>query len=64
MSEAALSTRSPWHLARIYSVVNACKGLRDRNQQFFKGLADLGCRLTVRRKYSPVVMTGTSSTPI
>jgi hypothetical protein len=27
-------------------------GLRDRDQQFFNGLADLVCQLTVRRKYS------------
>jgi hypothetical protein len=58
-----LSTRSLWHLARIYSLVDARKGLRDRNQQFFNELADLVCRLPVRRKYSPVVMTGTPSTP-
>jgi hypothetical protein len=36
-----LSPGSPWHLARIYNLVDACKGLRDRKQQFLSGLADL-----------------------
>jgi hypothetical protein len=49
-----LSPGSMWHLARICSLVDACKGLRD---------LDLVCHLTVRQKYSPVVMTGTLSAP-
>ena len=36
-----LSPVAQWHLARIYNLLDACKGLRDRNQQFLKGLADL-----------------------
>jgi hypothetical protein len=36
-----LSLGSPWHLACIYNLVDACKGLRDRKQQFLNGLADL-----------------------
>jgi hypothetical protein len=63
MGEATLSSGSPWHLARIYSLVDACKGPRARNQQFFNELADLVCHLAVRRKHSTVVMTGTHSTP-
>jgi hypothetical protein len=63
MGEAALSSGSPGHLARIYISVDACKGPRDRNQQFFNGLVDLVCHLVVRRIYSSVVMTGTHSTP-
>jgi hypothetical protein len=58
-----LSPGSPWHLARIYNLVDSCKGLRDRNQQFLKGFTDLVCRPAVRRKYYPGVLTGTSSTP-
>ena len=36
-----LSPVSQWNLARIWNLLDACKGLRDRNQQFLKGLADL-----------------------
>ena len=36
-----LSRGSSWHLARVYNLVDACKGLRDRKQHFLKGLADL-----------------------
>jgi hypothetical protein len=63
MGEAALSSGTQWHLARIYSLVDACKGPRARNQQFFNELADLVCHLAVRRKHSTVVMTGTHITP-
>jgi hypothetical protein len=35
-----LSPVSPWNLARIYNLVDACKGLRDRKQPFLNGLAD------------------------
>ena len=59
MGEAWFVPGSPWHLARIYSFVDACKKLQDRDQQFFHELADLVCHLVVRRKYFPVVMTGT-----
>jgi hypothetical protein len=44
-------------------LVDACKGLLDRHEQFLNGLADPVCHLAFRRKYSPVVMTGTPSTP-
>ena len=36
-----LSRGSSWHLARVYNIVDACKGLRDRKQHFLKGPADL-----------------------
>ena len=32
---------SQWHPAAIHNLPDACKGLRDHNQQFLKGLADL-----------------------
>ena len=36
-----LSRGSSWHLARVYNLVDACKGLRDRKQHFLKGPANL-----------------------
>jgi hypothetical protein len=45
-----LSPGTPWHFARIYNSIDAYKGLRDRKQQFLKGLADLNRH---RANYGP-----------
>jgi hypothetical protein len=36
----------------LLQLVDACQGLRDRNQQFLTELADLVCHLTIRKYLS------------